>query len=181
MSALTGPLKPGDRAPDFTLAPVNREGPISLTDYRGKQAVLIGLFRGLECPFCRRQIFQLGLAHEKLLAAGVETLAIVNMPLDRARRYFAYRPVPLVMLADPDLTVHRAFGLPRIAVRDGEAGDVPADGPLEGTVQLAGHFLIDRDATIRWTHIEGIDLRWKQLRFPTEAELLAAVGMVTKH
>ena len=179
MSVLAGPLRPGDRAPDFTLPPANREGPISLADYRGRQAVLVGLFRGIECPFCRRQIVQLGLMHEKLLSAGIETLAIVNTAPDRIRRYLAYRPIPLVVLADPDLTVHRAFGLPRINVQFGEAGDVPTEGPLQGTAQLAGHFLIDRGAMIRWTHIEGPDLTWKQMRFPIEAELLTASRMVT--
>jgi peroxiredoxin len=41
------PLQPGDRAPNFTLPIVNREGVLSLEDYRGKSAVLVGLFRGL--------------------------------------------------------------------------------------------------------------------------------------
>ncbi len=41
------PLQPGDRAPDFTLPAVNREGSVSLADFRGKQPVLVGLFRGL--------------------------------------------------------------------------------------------------------------------------------------
>lgn len=29
------PLKPGDRAPDFTLPAADREGTVSLADYRG--------------------------------------------------------------------------------------------------------------------------------------------------
>jgi peroxiredoxin len=41
------PLQPGDRAPAFTLPAVNREGTVSLEDYRGRAAVLVGLFRGL--------------------------------------------------------------------------------------------------------------------------------------
>ncbi len=41
------PLRPGDRAPDFTLPAVNREGRVSLADYRGRGSVLVGLFRGL--------------------------------------------------------------------------------------------------------------------------------------
>jgi peroxiredoxin len=32
-------------------------GEVSLADYRGKRAVLLGFFRGLHCPFCRRQIW----------------------------------------------------------------------------------------------------------------------------
>ncbi len=41
------PLQPGDRAPDFTLPAINREGSVSLGDFCGKQAVFLGLFRGL--------------------------------------------------------------------------------------------------------------------------------------
>ena len=41
------PLCPGDPAPDFALPAVNREGQVSLADYRGRSPVLIGLFRGL--------------------------------------------------------------------------------------------------------------------------------------
>jgi peroxiredoxin len=41
------PLRSGDPAPDFSLPAVNREGPVSLGDYRGRSPVLVGLFRGL--------------------------------------------------------------------------------------------------------------------------------------
>ena len=41
------PIQPGDRAPGFSLPAINREGSASLGDFRGKQAVFLGLFRGL--------------------------------------------------------------------------------------------------------------------------------------
>jgi len=40
-------LRPGDPAPHFALPAVNREGQVSLDDYRGRSPVLLGLFRGL--------------------------------------------------------------------------------------------------------------------------------------
>jgi peroxiredoxin len=43
----SSPLHPGDPAPPFRLPAVNREGQVSLDDYRGRSPVLIGLFRGL--------------------------------------------------------------------------------------------------------------------------------------
>jgi len=46
-STLRRPLGPGDSAPSFTLPAVNREGSVSLEDYRGKSALLVALFRGL--------------------------------------------------------------------------------------------------------------------------------------
>lgn len=44
---LRRPLGPGESAPSFTLPAVNREGSVSLEDYRGKCATLVVLFRGL--------------------------------------------------------------------------------------------------------------------------------------
>jgi hypothetical protein len=71
------PLQPGDAAPDFHMPAVHKEGCISLADYRGRSPVLLAIFRGLYCPFCRRAIAQFGTMREKLLKAGVESLAIV--------------------------------------------------------------------------------------------------------
>src|SRR4029453_9742870 len=104
-------LRPGDPAPQFALPAVNREGQVSLDDYRGRSSVLVGLFRGLHCPFCRRQIVQLGATQEKLKALGVETMAVVNTPLERARLYFKYRPARVLLTADPEAVTHRSFGL----------------------------------------------------------------------
>lgn len=105
------PLQPGEPAPEFTLPAANREGMVSLADLRGRP-FLIGFFRGLHCPFCRRQVEQLAGIQPVLHAAGVETLAVINTPLERARLYFRYRPMPVVLLCDPDCTTHRAFGVP---------------------------------------------------------------------
>jgi peroxiredoxin len=114
------PLQPGDQAPSFALPAVNRDGIVGLEDYRGKGPVLVGLFRGLHCPFCRRQVAQLGMTRDKLAREGVETLAIVNTPTERARQYFQYRPTRVLLAADPEVQTHRAFGLPKIGfVPDG--------------------------------------------------------------
>jgi len=113
-------LEPGDQAPSFALRAVNRDGMVALEDYRGKGSVLVGLFRGLHCPFCRRQVVQLGLTRDKLAREGVETVAIVNTPAERARQYFQYRPTRVLLAADPDVRTHQAFGLPKIGfVADG--------------------------------------------------------------
>src|SRR5262247_2992610 len=109
------PLSPGDPAPDFRLAAIHREGEVSLADYKGRSPLLLALFRGIYCPFCRRAIAQLGLTAGKLEAAGVATLAVVATPLERARLYFRYRPAArLALAADPELTTLRAFRVPKL-------------------------------------------------------------------
>jgi len=41
------PLQPGDPAPDFALPAVEREGIVSLSDYRGRSPLLLAMFRGV--------------------------------------------------------------------------------------------------------------------------------------
>ncbi len=60
----------------------------------------------------------LGLTAEKLRAVGVETVGVVATAVDRARRYFRYRPVRYPVGADPELATHRAFGVPRSILTD---------------------------------------------------------------
>lgn len=107
------PLQPGEPAPAFALPAANVEGRVSLDSLRGRP-FLVGFFRGLHCPFCRRQVVQLAGVQPALRAAGVETLAVINTPVDRARLYFRHRPTPVMLLSDPDCLTHRAFGVPRL-------------------------------------------------------------------
>jgi len=107
------PLCRGEPAPDFVLPAGDREGIVSLADYRGKTPVLLAMMRGLYCAFCRRHIAQLGTTREKLQAIGVEALAIVGMQPERVRLYYRYRPVGVSLAADPDLATHRAYGVPQ--------------------------------------------------------------------
>ena len=41
------PVQPGEQAPDFTVTCANRDGAVSLADFRGKSPLLLALFRGL--------------------------------------------------------------------------------------------------------------------------------------
>jgi len=65
---------------------------------------------------------QLGGIQETLRGEGVETLAIVIGPADRARLYVRYRPTRVLLLADPEASVHGSFGVPRVEIAEGEAG-----------------------------------------------------------
>jgi peroxiredoxin len=214
------PLRPGDSAPDFALPAVNRDGQVSLDDYRGKSPVLLALFRGLHCPFCRRHVVQLSATQEKLKAAGVETVAVVNTPLTRAQLYFKYRPARVLLAADPEAETHRSFRVPAGAIVENESeaswskgtvtmnqllalrinptGELPepmnpfaametlnkkegfelneADQQIAAAhgTQMTGHFLIDQQGIIRWSHIEAIERMADLSQFPSEEEILRA-------
>ena len=108
------PVDIGRPAPDFTLPAANREGSVTLSEYRGKGPVLLALFRGLYCPFCRHQIARLAASADKLRAAGVEPLGVVASPAERTRLYFRFHQVRIALAADPELRTHRAYGVPGI-------------------------------------------------------------------
>ncbi|MEJ6849746.1 peroxiredoxin-like family protein [Sinorhizobium fredii] len=109
------PLQPGDLAPNIVLDAISREGKIALDDFRGRSPLLIGLFRGLHCPFCRRHVAAMAQLNPALREKGVQSLAVVNTPVERARLYFRYHPIPgLLAASDPVRASHRAFGLPEV-------------------------------------------------------------------
>ena len=96
-------LQPGDVAPNVVLDAITREGKVAVDDYRGRKAVLIGMFRGLHCPYCRRHITAMAQLEPALREKGIDVLTVVNTPIERARLYFRYRPIPnLLAAADPD-------------------------------------------------------------------------------
>ena len=122
----------------------SRDGTASLADYRGKAPLLLALFRGLYCAFCRRHMAQLGVTTERLRDAGVDVLAVTATPAERARLYLRHRPMKVAIAADPDQATHRAYGL----VSPLERGMSP--GALEA-------FLRDKYRAIAGDH--GVRLR----------------------
>jgi peroxiredoxin len=107
------PVAPGEPAPDFTLPAVDRSAIVSLADYRGRNPLFLALFVGLWCPFCRRSIAQMSATEPKLKALGVDTLGIVATTPENAQLYFKFRPTKMRLASDPELTTHRAYGLPK--------------------------------------------------------------------
>jgi peroxiredoxin len=163
----------GVPAPDFAVPAVQEDRLISLAEYRGRAPLLLGLFPGLYCPFCRRALTQMAGASEKLKPRGIESLAVVGTELENARLYFKYRPTTLPLAADPQLTTHRLYGVPKPAVtpelmkmveevRINPTGELPeAMNPmaaaqaltaLDGYVPTATD---QRDAELNFTQMKG--------------------------
>lgn len=105
------PIRIGNPAPDFSVAAVHGDGDIRLADYTGRRSLLLGLFRGLHCPFCRSQVVMMGGYSERLGELGVDSLAIVNTELDRARLYYGRQRPGMALAVDPDWDTHRRYGL----------------------------------------------------------------------
>lgn len=155
------PLQPGDRAPNVILDAITQEGKIALDDFRGQKPVLVGLFRGLHCAFCRRHIAAQARLDPELREKGVESLTVVNTPIERARLYFRYHPMPnLLAASDPERASHRAFGLPNLEFTQNETNwpykvsmaaamgmrvDIPGELPGPMDPMAAGEILNKRD------------------------------------
>ena len=134
-NARSAPIQPGDKAPDFSLPAVHQDAPISLSSYVGRAPLLLAIFRGLYCPFCRRALAQFGGTSEKLRQAGVESLAVVATEIDNARTYFRLRPSKVAIAADPDCSTHRAFGLP-VPAMDAQAMEAAKNIRINPTGEL---------------------------------------------
>ena len=81
---------------------------------------------------------QLGTTQEKLKAMGVETMAVVNTPLERARLYFRYRPTRVLLAADPEAATHRLFGVPEgVPVEDESQASWPLGTFTMGQLQAS--------------------------------------------
>ena len=147
------PLEVGERAPKFTLPAADHEWTVSLADYCGRP-LLLGFFRGIYCPFCRRAIVRMAQAWERLRAEGVGALAVVATTPENARLYFRFRPPKLSVAADRNLTTHRLYGVPapwRSAIEEAfrttrvnPSGELPSPLPI-------------REASAALSRLEGFE------------------------
>jgi hypothetical protein len=78
---------------------------------------------------------------EKLRAAGVEMIGVVGTAAERARRYFSYRKPRYLVAADPDLSSHRAFGVPNGEFTE-ELFKI-VNGKIDGLARESGHRVTD--------------------------------------
>jgi peroxiredoxin len=196
---MRAPVVPGEPAPDFTLPAVDGAQTVSLSDYRGRSPVFLALLVGLWCPFCRRQIAQMSTNESKLKTLGVETLAVVATPPENARLYFKFRPTRLRLAADPELSTHRAYGIPKPAptpefmealgaARVNPTGELPAPVPVsEAAMALAqkdgypATAADEADMSRQWPQLKGVFLidragivRWTYIECATEG--VAGIG-----
>jgi peroxiredoxin len=198
------PVQPGEPAPDFVVPAVHEERTISLADYQGKTLLLLGLFPGLYCPFCRRALAQMATTSERLKSLGVESLAIVGTELDNARLYFKFRPTRMALGADPQLSTHRSYGVPRPGptpelqhlmeqTHVNPTGELPAPLPVPAAAaalaKLDGYQLTptdERDFASTFTQMKGqflIDrdgvVRWANIECGKEG--LSGLGKFPTH
>jgi len=198
-TATSRPTAPGDIAPDFALPAVNGTDTVSLDQYRGRSPVFLALMLGLWCPFCRRQLVQLGKFEVKLKTLGIETVAVVATEPENARLYFKFRPTQLRLASDPDLSTHRAYRVPKpeptpellqamAETKINPFGDLPEPLPIGEAGKVIQerdgyHYTSTDEAEVarQWPQLKALFLidrdgivRWADIECSTEG--LAGIG-----
>ena len=136
----------GTEAPDFVLDGTSPEGRQAyvLSDLRGAPVVL-AFYPGDETAVCTKQLCsyqdQLGRFDE----FDALVLGISSQNLDSHERFAARRGLTFPLLADPDKTVIRLYGV------DGVFGARRAV------------FVIDADGIVRWKHVSTLGLTYQDV------------------
>jgi len=125
-------LKPGDRAPEFTLHDQNgRER--SLTSLLGDGALILYFYPADFTPGCTAEACTLRDLHADIQRAGLRVVGISPQPTESHRQFREKYNLPFTLLSDPEKTVIRMYDV---------------DGPLGITVRRAT-FLVDQGRVIQ--------------------------------
>ena len=136
----TSQLSLGAKTPDFQLPNITHDNVVKLSDYQGKQAVIIAFTRIFTekqyCPFCYPHIIALNENYEKLQDSGTEVLMIIST--DDRQSQIVVRDLGLKMplLSDPSCKIFRTY-------HTGQALGAP----------LPAQFLLDKEGKLRYRHL----------------------------
>jgi len=128
-------MKEGDKAPDFMLN--DHDGkPVSLADFRGKQAVVLFFYPKDESPICTIEACGFRDMTASFAEAGAVVLGISSDSVSSHKTFIDQYKLSYRLLADTEGVVRRAFEVPRSL------------GMIPGRVT----FVIDREGVIRFIY-----------------------------
>jgi peroxiredoxin len=163
----------GRAAPEFKLASA-QGGEIGPQDFRGAKRIVLWFSKGLFCPFCRRNMAQLGLRYPEIQAMQGEILQVTHNTLEEARGYLKHYPMKFPYLCDAGRTAHDKYGVEQLGFNlGGNAASVAAvvfdlvtkgettPPPIPYFKRYAGNdsaqavFILDREGIVRAEHRLG--------------------------
>jgi peroxiredoxin Q/BCP len=101
-------LKPGDKAPDFTVN--DQDGnPVKLSGLRGTKLVLYFYPKDMT-PGCTAEACNLRDNYKSLLKKGYEVLGVSTDDERSHRKFIEKEKLPFRLLADTDRKIHDAYG-----------------------------------------------------------------------
>lgn len=102
-------LQPDTPAPDFTL--FDKDGnEVSLTDFRGKKVVLY-FYPKDDTPGCTRQACAFGQSYGEFEKLNAVVIGVSKDSAASHQRFAEKYDLPFVLLADPELTAIKAYGV----------------------------------------------------------------------
>ncbi|MBW4521744.1 MAG: redoxin domain-containing protein [Scytolyngbya sp. HA4215-MV1] len=133
-------LKIGSFPPDFSLINVATNQPIRLSDYRGKQSVIIAFTRIFTekqyCPFCFPHIKALNENYDRFLEKGIEILLITSTDDRQSQTVVRDLALQMPLLSDPACHTFQTY-------RTGQALGAP----------LPAQFVLNQQGTLRYKHL----------------------------
>ncbi len=131
------PLKVGDTAPAVT-GITETGASLNLGELYPKGYTLVYFYPKADTPGCTAQGCSLRDAYEALTKKGVTVIGVSADTADAQKKFKDGQHFPFTLLADHDLTVIKAFGVPVKSV------------PAMGTFAARQAYLIDKSGKIIW-------------------------------
>jgi peroxiredoxin Q/BCP len=94
------------QAPDTSLVDIEGK-PIRI----GGRRMLLSFFREASCPFCNFRVFELTHNYRDLKELGMEVVVVFSSNTDDVKRFIARQPRPFRMVADPENSAHKRYGI----------------------------------------------------------------------
>lgn len=102
-------LKPGDKAPDFTLT--DQDGnTVSLTALLADGPLLLYFYPADFTPGCTRQACTFRDMHDELTGHGMRVVGISPQDAESHAKFRSHYALPFPLLADPDKQTIKAYG-----------------------------------------------------------------------
>jgi peroxiredoxin Q/BCP len=134
----------GDRAPDFELRGTGDRS-YRLADFRGRWLVL-AFYPGDFTPVCTRQFCSYRDAADRLDELDADVVGVSPQSLDSHERFQAQYGLTVPLLADPERSTIRAYGVL---------------GP--GGLVRRSIFIVDPDGIVRYRHVALLGLHYKDV------------------
>ena len=125
-------IRPGDKAPDFTLPSQSGEQ-VRLYDRLGERVVVLYFYPRDDTRGCTAEACGFRDSFEAFTDAGAEVIGISSDSVDRHAAFAGKHKLPFTLLSDKGGQVRKSYGVPAVL------------GMVPGRVT----FVIDREGTVR--------------------------------
>jgi peroxiredoxin Q/BCP len=105
------PIRVGDLAPDFTLP--NQSGqPVTLSDLRGKKAVVLYFYPKDDTPGCTIESCTFRDSYDALQTNGAEVIGISSDSPISHQKFATKHNLPFTLVSDEGSRIRNAYGVP---------------------------------------------------------------------